>query len=60
MMNSVSIADSRPQSTPISPPIVRTIATGTVRVWVPVSSSANRNSFQVRMTANTKVAARPA
>ena len=34
MMKSVSIADMRPQSTPTWPPIVRAIATGTVRVSV--------------------------
>ena len=34
--------------------------TGTVRVSTPVASSANRNSFQVRIGPNTAVAASPA
>ena len=44
----------------MSPPIVCDMATGTVRVSTPESSSANRNSFQVRIRPNTAVAASPA
>jgi len=41
------------------PPLGRGRATGTVRVSRPVSSSANRNSFHVRIRPNTAVAAMP-
>ena len=61
MRNRVSIAASSVQSVPRPPEDTAWfIATGTVRVSGPVSSSANRNSFQVRIRPKTKVAARPA
>src|SRR5581483_328659 len=59
--NKVSIAASKVQSVPRPPEDTAWfIATGTVRVSVLVSSSANRNSFQVRIRPKTKVAAKPA
>ena len=54
------MAASSPHRTPMSPPMVCAIATGTVRVSTPVRSRAKRNSFQVRMRPKTAVAARPA
>ena len=58
--NNVMTEDNSPQSTPNCPPMARAMATGTVRVSLPVNKSANRNSFHVRIRAKTDVAANPA
>ena len=58
--NRVSIAASKPHLAPISPPMVCAMATGTVRVSTPVSNRAKRNSFHVRISPKTAVAANPA